>query len=105
VKDKSGVETASVYTVDRFDGLGLVLDQYGGQGGSLRGFLNDGTTGYRQRTNIDSLAFGHCTYSYRNLGRMSRMRVSQDERGFEVSVDEKRCFRSEKMVLPTGLHV
>lgn len=105
LKDKSpATDLASVYTVDKFDGLGLVLDQYGGQGGSLRGFLNDGTTSYRQRTDIDSLAFGHCSYAYRNLGRMSRLRVSQSQTGFEVAMDDKLCFRSEKMVLPGGYY-
>lgn len=105
LKEKSSqTDLASVYTVDKFDGLGLVLDQYGGKGGSLRGFLNDGSTSYRQRSNLDSLAFGHCDYAYRNLGRMSRLRVSQSQAGFEVSIDEKVCFRSEKLVLPSGYY-
>lgn len=104
VKDKrQDVQLASVYSVDKFDGLGIVLDQYGGQGGSVRGFLNDGTTSFRQR-NIDPLAFGHCSYAYRNLGRMSKLRVIQNQSGFEVRLDDKTCFKSEAMQLPTGYY-
>ena len=66
------------------------------QGGSIRGFLNDGSTDYKNHHHIDALSFGHCDYSYRNLGRPSRIQLKQDAVGFEVSVDDQRCFRSDE---------
>lgn len=105
VKDKAKESTlASVYTIDRFDGLGLVLDQYGGTGGSLRGFLNDGSTPYRQRTDIADLSFGHCNYAYRNLGRFSNLRVSQGPGTFEVRLDNNLCFASANLQIPEGYY-
>jgi len=89
----------SVYTVDKFDGLVLQIDQYGGSGGKIRGFLNDGTTGYRNHHAVDSLAFGHCDYAYRNLGRMSKITLKQDHGGFQVFVDDKTCFSSSDVCL------
>jgi mannose-binding lectin 1 len=67
------------------------------QGGSVRGFLNDGTTDYKSHTNVDSLAFGHCDYSYRNLGRPSIVQIKQTSSNFEVSVDNKLCFQTDKV--------
>ena len=84
----------SVYTVEAFDGLALVVDQYGSTGGQLRGFLNDGSVNYKNHHDVDSLAFGHCNFSYRNLGRMSKIRLSHNRDGFEVAVDGKTCFAS-----------
>lgn len=84
----------SVYTVERFEGMALVLDQYGGSAGAVRGFLNDGTVDYKGHHNIDSLAFGHCDYAFRNLGRMSRLQMRADAQGLEVLVDDRSCFKS-----------
>ena len=69
----------------------------GYQGGSIRGFLNDGTTDYKRHRNVDSLAFGHCDYSYRNLGRPSVIRLKQTNSIFEVTVDGKVCFSTNKV--------
>ena len=88
---------SSLYTVDQFDGLVLVLDQYGGSGGALRGFLSDGTASYRNHHNVDSLAFGHCPFAYRNRGAMSKLTLAQKPDGFEVLLDEKMCFRSDQV--------
>ncbi|KAI9826309.1 MAG: hypothetical protein M1832_000226 [Thelocarpon impressellum] len=101
---RSEVGTASIYTVRKFDGLVLVVDTHGGRGGSIRGFLNDGSTDYKGHHNIDSLAFGHCDYPYRNLGRPSKVQVRQSGRLFEVRVDDKACFKSEKVKLPTDYY-
>lgn len=87
----------SVYTVDRFDGLVLQIDQYGGMGGSVRGFLSDGSISYKNHHNVDGLAFGHCDYAYRNLGRMSKITIRQDQGGFHVKVDDKECFSSNEV--------
>ncbi|KAK4970471.1 hypothetical protein LTR66_011572 [Elasticomyces elasticus] len=101
-KDGQGnVGLNSVYTVGKFDGLALVIDQYGGRGGGIRGFLNDGTTSYKDHHNVDSLAFGHCDYSYRNLGRPSHLRVTNGAT-FKVEIDERICFESGNIRLPTG---
>ncbi len=67
------------------------------QGGSIRGFLNDGTTEYKNHHSVDSLAFGHCDYAYRNLGRPSRLQIQQQPDFFEVVVDGKSCFKSDKV--------
>lgn len=103
VKDKAAVNVDSVYTVGNFDGLALVLDQYGGRGGSLRGFLNDGSQNFKGLHDLESLAFGHCDYSYRNLGRPSKLRVAT-ENGLRVSIDDKECFSSDRISLPSGYY-
>ncbi|KAL8674444.1 MAG: hypothetical protein Q9168_001177 [Polycauliona sp. 1 TL-2023] len=97
-------ETPSIYTTPAFDGLALVVDMYGGKGGSIRGFMNDGTTDYKNHHAVDSLAFGHCGFSYRNLGRPSRIQIKQFAEIFEVSVDGKQCFSSDKIKLPAGYY-
>lgn len=67
------------------------------QGGTIRGFLNDGTTDYSSHTSVDSLAFGRCDYPYRNLGRPSVVRLKYTNSIFEVTVDEKPCFSTNKV--------
>jgi len=102
-KDRDTVGQNSVYTVDNFDGFALVLDQYGGTGGKLRGFLNDGTVNYKAHGNLESLAFGHCDYSYRNLGRPSKLRVT-NQNGLSVTIDDRECFRTDRASLPPGYY-
>ena len=105
VKDKQQVDKGSVYTVENFDGLALVIDQYGGRGGGIRGFLNDGTQNYKSHSSLESIAFGHCDYSYRNLGRPSKLRVtSSASSGLSVSIDDRSCFSSNKISLPSGYY-
>ncbi|CAK3907790.1 lectin family integral membrane [Lecanosticta acicola] len=103
-KDKDAVGTNSVYNADKFDGLVLVVDQYGGSGGKIRGFLNDGSQNFRSHTSLEALAFGHCDYSYRNLGRTSKLRIISNNNGLSVSIDDKSCFSTEKIALPAGYH-
>ena len=67
------------------------------QGGGIRGFMNDGTLDYKNYHAVDSLAFGHCDYSYRNLGRPSKLQVKQEGGIFEVKVDEQLCFSTDKV--------
>lgn len=99
---RTTVRENSVYTVGRFEGLVLVIDQYGGSGGMLRGFLNDGTTDYAHQTNIDALAFGHCQIAYRNLGRPSQVKIQHTGSTFKVDVDGHACFESDRIKIPTG---
>ncbi|KAJ5993444.1 hypothetical protein N7451_009168 [Penicillium sp. IBT 35674x] len=96
------VGTSSIYTVGPFDGFALVIDTHGGRGGSIRGFLNDGTTDYKTHRSVDSLAFGHCDYAYRNLGRPSVVKLKHTNSFFEVTVDDKVCFSTDKVALPAG---
>jgi mannose-binding lectin 1 len=96
------VGTSSIYTVGQFDGFALVIDTHGGRGGSIRGFLNDGTTDYKSHRSVDSLAFGHCDYAYRNLGRPSVVKLKHTNSGLEVTVDDKACFSTNKVKLPAG---
>jgi mannose-binding lectin 1 len=93
------IGVSSLYSVGRFDGLVLVLDAHNGRQ-SIRGFLNDGSTDYRSHPNVDSLAFGHCDYAYRNLGRPSKLSLKSTTGGLEVRIDDKVCFRSDKIILP-----
>lgn len=113
--------TSSIYTVGYFDGVVLVIDSYGGkvhttqarlkvprnadrlQGGGIRGFMNDGTLDYKNYHSVDSLAFGHCDYPYRNLGRPSKLQIKQEAGVFEVKVDDKTCFASDKVFDPIAL--
>ncbi|KAJ6119735.1 hypothetical protein N7523_004015 [Penicillium sp. IBT 18751x] len=96
------VGTSSIYTVGQFDGLAVVIDTHGGRGGSIRGFLNDGTTDYKSHRSVDSLAFGHCDYAYRNLGRPSVLKLKYTSSILEVTVDDKVCFSTDKVALPAG---
>jgi mannose-binding lectin 1 len=99
---RSAVGQSSIYTVGKFDGLALVVDQYGPRGGSIRGFLNDGSANFKDHHNVDSLAFGHCDYAYRNLGRPSKLRIENGAHGLRVDIDGTPCFHSEKVNLPPG---
>ncbi|KAL4742362.1 concanavalin A-like lectin/glucanase domain-containing protein [Aspergillus similis] len=99
---KEKIGSASIYTVGQWDGFALVVDTHSGRGGSVRGFLNDGTTDYKSHSSVDSLAFGHCDYSYRNLGRPSVVRIRSTNAIFEVTVDDKPCFATDKITLPAG---
>ncbi|EAW14532.1 putative lectin family integral membrane protein [Aspergillus clavatus NRRL 1] len=103
VKDgRDRIGSSSIYTAGQFDGFALVIDTHGGRGGSIRGFLNDGKTDYKSHRSVDSLAFGHCDYAYRNLGRPSVVRVKQTNSIFEVTVDDRLCFSTNKVALPVG---
>jgi len=100
---KVGVD--SIYNVETFDGLALVIDQYGGTGGKIRGFLNDGTKNFRAQSNPESLAFGQCDYKYRNLGVPSKLKLmSQEGGGLVVQIDGKNCFHTDSVRLPEGYH-
>ncbi|KAI0901950.1 concanavalin A-like lectin/glucanase [Annulohypoxylon nitens] len=98
------IGSSSVYTVSRFDGLALVIDQHGGSGGMIRGFLNDGSTDFKAHQSVDSLAFGHCNYPYRNLGRPSQIKLRQTHQTFKVEVDGRLCFESDKITIPPGYY-
>ncbi|GME32887.1 putative lectin family integral membrane protein [Neofusicoccum parvum] len=87
---------SSIYTVGQFDGMVLSIDQYGGHGGKIRGFLNDGTKSFSQHHSVDSLAFGQCDYPYRNRGIPSRLKVTQTGNNFAVEIDDKTCFSTDK---------
>ncbi|KAK7187329.1 hypothetical protein DPSP01_002462 [Paraphaeosphaeria sporulosa] len=95
---------ASLYTAPKFDGLVLVVDQYEGRGGSVRGFLNAGDVDFKVAHDLDQLAFGQCNYAYRNLGRFSVLKMSQANGKFEVTVDGNPCFSTDKVRLPEGYY-
>lgn len=99
------VGTSSVYTVGQFDGLALVINSQSGAGGMVRGFLNDGTKDFSKQQHVDELAFGHCSYSYRNLGRPSQIKLRQSDETFTVEIDGKLCFESNKFSIPTGYNM
>ncbi|PHH76350.1 hypothetical protein CDD80_1591 [Ophiocordyceps camponoti-rufipedis] len=98
----SVVGSHSIYTVGKFDGLGLVVDAYGGSGGMIRGFLNDGSVDYSQQHDIDRLAFGHCQFSYRNLGRPTTLSLFQTQHALRVEVDGHLCFETDHASIPSG---
>ncbi|PQE14337.1 hypothetical protein CJF30_00006923 [Rutstroemia sp. NJR-2017a BBW] len=97
-----GIKTSSIYTVGKFDGFALVIDQYAGSGGYIRGFLNDGTIEYSSHHSVDSLAFGHCAYPYRNRGVPSKIQIRQTSSTFKVEVDGALCFEAPNVKLPSG---
>ena len=59
--------------------------------------MNDGTLDYKNYHSVDSLAFGHCDYSYRNLGRPTKLQIKQEGSVFEILVDNKLCFSTDKV--------
>ncbi|KAL8807821.1 MAG: hypothetical protein Q9182_000470 [Xanthomendoza sp. 2 TL-2023] len=61
-------------------------------------------TDYKSHHAVESLSFGHCDFSYRNLGRPSRIQIKQLADLFEVMIDGKRCFSSDKIKLPSGYY-
>jgi len=91
------VGLASIYTVGKFDGLAITISRHGGHGGSIRGFLNDGTTSMKDHHDVDRLTFGHCDFSYRNLGRFTHIAMKQTSTSFEVTVDHRLCFETSKV--------
>jgi lectin, mannose-binding 1 len=97
------IATSSLYSVGRFDGLVLTLDAHNGRQ-SIRGFLNDGSVEYRSHPNVDALAFGHCDYTYRNLGRPSKLSLKFTTGGLEVLIDDELCFQSDKITLPVDYY-
>lgn len=100
---KATVSLSSIYTARKFDGLALVIDTHGGSSGTIRGFLNDGGKDHRNDPNVDALAFGHCNYAYRNLGRLSKLTLkSSPSTGLQVLIDNKPCFSSDKISLPSN---
>ncbi|RFU30597.1 hypothetical protein B7463_g5738, partial [Scytalidium lignicola] len=101
---REDASTASIYTAKKFDGLALVIDQYAGSAGYIRGFLDDGSTDYQSHHSVDSLAFGHCEYAYRNLGRPSQLSIRHTNEIFRVEIDGRLCFESDKIKLPVGYY-
>ena len=93
------VSANSIYSAGTFDGLAIVVDTVGGVQ-KIRGFLNDGSKDHRNHDNVDSLAFGHCDYNYRNLGRPSKLRLTSTDSGFSVQIDDRDCFSSSQVNLP-----
>lgn len=102
---EKSIASNSVYGAGRFEGLAIIIDTHGGSGGMIRGFLNDGKVDYSQHHSVDKLAFGHCQYAYRNLGRPSQLKIRQTSDTFKVEIDSKLCFESHKLILPTGYHI
>ncbi|KAI5296659.1 hypothetical protein KEM52_003478 [Ascosphaera acerosa] len=102
VADKSKVGSNSIYSIGQWDGFSLVFDVHGGKSGSVRGFLNDGSTQYSTHASVDSLAFGHCEYPYRNLGRPSQVQLKHSSAGLSVHIDGQWCFASPHIQLPAG---
>ncbi|TRX88521.1 hypothetical protein FHL15_010560 [Xylaria flabelliformis] len=96
------IGSSSIYTVGRFDGLALVVDQHNGAAGMIRGFLNDGTVDFKSHHSVDSLAFGHCYHVYRNLGRPSQIKLRQTGNDFKVLIDDRLCFESDQITIPPG---
>ncbi|KAK7431805.1 hypothetical protein QQZ08_001746 [Neonectria magnoliae] len=98
----AAVGSSSVYTVGKFDGLALVIDKQGSTGGIIRGFLNDGSTDYSSKQRVEEMAFGHCAYNYRNLGRPSQVKLRQSASSFRVEIDGQLCFETTKFSIPSG---
>jgi len=98
-ENQAGIGTRNLYSVGKFTGLAILIDPLGGRGGGIRAFLNDGTTDF-SKSDVSTLPFGHCDYSYRNLGRPSKIQLHQDASGLELLVDGQRCFKADGVSLP-----
>ena len=59
--------------------------------------MNDGNIDFKNHYAIDSLAFGHCDYSFRNLGRPIKLEIKQESQKFEVKIDNRLCFATDKV--------
>lgn len=94
----------SLYTAPKFDGLVLVVDQYEGHGGSVRGFLSDGTIDFKNHPDPDHLAFGRCDHAYRNRGHLSTIKLHHANGLLEVTVDGEACFKTDKIKLPSDYY-
>ena len=92
VKDK--VDTASISSVGKFDGLAIVIDQTGGHGGTISAYLNDGTKSYKDHHNVEELAFGKCNFAYRNLGRWLHLEIRKSQSKFELDIDHIKCIHT-----------
>ncbi|OAK94018.1 concanavalin A-like lectin/glucanase [Phaeosphaeriaceae sp. SRC1lsM3a] len=105
VKESQARETPnSLYTSPKFDGMVLVIDQYEGHGGSVRGFLNDGSIDIKSHPDPDTLAFGKCDYAYRNRGLLSSLKLHHADGFLEVLIDGESCFKTDKVNLPEGYY-
>lgn len=105
VKDSQAHEPPnSLYTSPKFDGLVVVIDQYDGHGGSVRGFLNDGSIETKSHPNPDTLAFGRCDHAYRNRGFLSTVKLHHAEGFLELIVDGELCFKTDKVKLPENYY-
>ena len=61
-------------------------------------------TDYKNHANVDSLAFGHCSHAYRNMGHPSRVLIKHSATSFAVFVNDEICFKTDKVALPPGYH-
>ncbi|KAL5118693.1 hypothetical protein ACEQ8H_003370 [Pleosporales sp. CAS-2024a] len=105
VKESQARDTPhSLYTAPKFDGLVLVVDQYEGHGGSVRGFMNDGTIDIKSHPDPDTLAFGKCDHAYRNRGAFTSLKLHHADGFLEVIIDDKTCFKTDKINLPEGYY-
>ncbi|KAF3906160.1 hypothetical protein ABW20_dc0100656 [Dactylellina cionopaga] len=99
-RGSSGTGTSTIYTAKPFEGLAFVIDSFGGQG-TLRAFLNDGTTDYSIHHHPTSLAFGQCNVAYRNLGRTTEIKIAYTKaQGLKVEFDNHLCFETDKVQIP-----
>jgi len=96
VRDHTNIAAHSIYNVGYFDGLALAIDDHG-HSGSLRGFMNDGRKSFKDQRDVDSLAFGKCDFAYRNSGKFLTVEVLQNPHQFEVWVEDKLCFKTNKV--------
>jgi mannose-binding lectin 1 len=61
--------------------------------------MNDGTIDFKNHHSVDSLAFGHCDFAYRNLGRPSTIQIKQGPGKFEVIIENRPCFSTDKVLM------
>lgn len=69
--------------------------------GVIRGYLNDGKIDYSKHPNPTSLAFGDWEYDYRNRPNVSKLQVTNNDKGLAVEIDGKVCFAHKKVHLPS----
>jgi mannose-binding lectin 1 len=105
VKDGSRtVQTSDVYNTPAFEGLVISVDSDNGRGGIVRGYVNDGTKDFRHNHHLETLAFGHCNFLYRNTHKIALISIKQTKDYLEVLTDGRTCFRSDVVKMPPGYY-
>jgi lectin, mannose-binding 1 len=102
-KEGSNLGAASLYSVEKFDGFVLVIDQHDSHG-SVRGFLNDGTKSFNAQHNVDSLVFGQCYFGYRNQGHFTHLRIWHTHDSLDVQIGGQQCFKTQRASIPQSLY-
>lgn len=102
-KDGPGaIGSSHLYSVGKFTGMVVSVDQYKGLGGTVRVFLNDGTKDFKQVDSVDDHALAMCMFPYRDTGFFIPMTLRNTDKGLELFVNGQPCAHAEKVRFVLG---